>query len=104
MCGVVIKTMRQERHNKNTMLHKWCNQRAGRKEYDQCTTSGIDWADKSHQICLQTEDGQIISELEIKHNWKGFEELQTLLETVQPVEINLERGDGLLVDWLVGQG
>lgn len=65
---------------------------------------GVDWADEKHQLCLRTEDGQVISEFLITHDWQGFEALHAVLAEVGPVQINLERADGLLVDWMVNQG
>lgn len=65
---------------------------------------GIDWADEKHDVCILTEGGRVLSEFAISHNWDGFEQLQTALEGLEPLEINLERQDGLLVDWLVSQG
>lgn len=65
---------------------------------------GIDWADKFHQIAVMNAEGKVISEWRIDHNWKGFSLLHEQLTTLSPVTINLERGDGLLVDWLVEKG
>jgi len=65
---------------------------------------GIDWADQAHQVCLMTADGRILSEFTITHDGRGFERLRTNLDELGPVEINLERSDGLLVDWLITQG
>lgn len=64
---------------------------------------GIDWADQKHDICVQAADGRVLTEFKIKHNWRGFEQLRTTLKAMEPLEINLERSDGLLVDWLVSQ-
>jgi transposase len=65
---------------------------------------GIDWAEQKHDICVQAADGRVLTEFKIKHNWHGFERLRTTLKALEPLEINLERSDGLLVDWLVSQG
>jgi transposase len=65
---------------------------------------GIDWADQKHDICVLAEDGRVLSEFTITHDWDGFEQLQSTLKALAPLEVNLERSDGLLVDWLVGQG
>jgi transposase len=65
---------------------------------------GIDWADQKHDICILAEDGRVLSEFTISHDWDGFEQLQSILKTLAPLEINLERSDGLLVDWLIGEG
>jgi transposase len=65
---------------------------------------GIDWAEAAHQVCLMTADGRVLSEFVITHDGRGFERLRTALDELGPVEINLERSDGVLVDWLVAQG
>jgi transposase len=64
---------------------------------------GIDWADEKHQVAVVNADGKVISEWLIDHNWKGFTLLDEHLKSLAPVQINLERSDGLLVDWLVQQ-
>jgi transposase len=65
---------------------------------------GIDWAKENHQIAVMNADGKVVSEWRIDHNWKGFTLLHEQLTALAPVQINLERRDGLLVDWLVEQG
>jgi transposase len=65
---------------------------------------GIDWADQKHDVCILAEDGRVLSEFVISHNWDGFEQLRAILKALDRLEINLERSDGLLVDWLIGQG
>jgi transposase len=65
---------------------------------------GIDWAERAHQVCLMAEDGRVLSEFSITHDGRAFERMRITLDALGPVEINLERSDGLLVDWLVAQG
>jgi transposase len=65
---------------------------------------GLDWADQKHDVCILAQDGRVLSEFTIPHDWDGFEQLRAILKALDPLEINLERSDGLLVDWLVGQG
>jgi transposase len=50
-----------------------------------------------------TDDGRVLSELSIPHSQVGFEALGELLDEFDEVAINIERPDGLLVDWLVAQ-
>ena len=66
--------------------------------------AGIDWADKQHEVCIMSADGRVLSELSISHDWEGFEQLQAVLIELGEVEINIERPNGLLVDWLHTQG
>jgi transposase len=65
---------------------------------------GIDWATDKHDICLMAEDGRVISQFEITHDLTGFHRLRELLPALHDLRINIERSDGLLVDWLVQQG
>lgn len=65
---------------------------------------GIDWAEQAHQVCLIAADGRVLSEFTITHDGRGFERLRATLDEIGSVEINLERSDGLLVDWLAEQG
>jgi len=64
---------------------------------------GIDWATDKHDLCLMADDGSILSQIEITHDMVGFNELNKLLKALPDVKINIERSDGLLVDWLVQQ-
>lgn len=61
---------------------------------------GIDWADKKHDLCLLDTDGDILSHFTISHDWSGFQQLEHILRDFTPVRVNIERPDGLLVDWL----
>lgn len=65
---------------------------------------GIDWAQDKHQVAVVNADGKCVSEFVVQEDGHGFALLQQQLAALAPVEINLERPDGLLVDWLVGQG
>jgi len=65
---------------------------------------GIDWATEKHDLCLLAHDGRVLSHLEITHDLAGFHRVRDLLHTLPDVQINIERSDGLLVDWLVQQG
>ncbi len=64
---------------------------------------GIDWADEKHDVCLLAADGRVMSRLSIAHDLTGFQKLFELLTSLGEVSINLERSDGLLVDWLSNQ-
>jgi transposase len=65
---------------------------------------GIDWATDKHDVCLLADDGRILSEFEITYDLKGFELLHQVLKMFEPIRINIERSDGLLVDWIISQG
>lgn len=64
---------------------------------------GIDWATDKHDLCLLNAEGQILSQFEIPHSMNGFKVLQDLLCNLDDTQINIERSDGLLVDWLIQQ-
>jgi transposase len=65
---------------------------------------GIDWADTSHQVAIVTAAGHCISETNIAHTSEGFNQLCEHLRVLSPVQVNIERPDGLLVDRLIEQG
>jgi hypothetical protein len=65
---------------------------------------GIDWADEKHDVCILAPDGRILSEFEITHDWQGFQKLKATLAPLAPFQVNIERPNGLLVDWMVGLG
>jgi len=65
---------------------------------------GIDWADEKHYVAVLNVEGKCVSEFVVQQNGKGFTLLQQHLARLTPIEINIERPDGLLVDWLVMQG
>src|SRR5690606_1629387 len=65
---------------------------------------GIDWATEKHDLCLMADDGRVLSQFVISHDMKGFSELHAVLQVLPDVQVNIERADGLLVDWLVQKG
>ena len=66
---------------------------------------GIDWADTKHDICILDSEGQIIREFEISNDQRGFGILRKRMDRLKgEFAINIERPDGLLVDWLVRNG
>jgi len=63
---------------------------------------GIDWADEKHDLCVLAENGAVHSAFEISNDQRGFDSLRKRLGRLNaPFRINIERTDGLLVDWLV---
>jgi transposase len=64
---------------------------------------GVDWGVEWHGLCLMANDGRILSELSIPHSNEGFERLESLLDDLDDVAINIETNNGLLVDWLASQ-
>jgi hypothetical protein len=65
---------------------------------------GIDWADSSHQIAILTAEGQCISEFAIDHTSQDISKFCGQLTLLAPVQVSIERPDGLLVDQLLEAG
>lgn len=65
---------------------------------------GIDWADDKHQVAVVNAEGKCVSEFVVQQDGRGFAILQKHLANLTPLEINIERPDGLLVDWLFMEG
>lgn len=65
---------------------------------------GIDWAADKHDLCLLAQDGRILSEFQITHDLEGFERLHQQVSGLGPISVNIERSDGLLVEWLLSHG
>lgn len=67
---------------------------------------GIDWATEKHDLCLLDEDGTIVQQLEIKQSNDGFQRFERLVNLygAENMLFNIERSDGLLVDWMLAHG
>lgn len=67
---------------------------------------GIDWANEKHDLCLLDDAGKIVQQLTISQDLSGFQQLEHLVKQygVDNVQLNIERSDGLLVDWIMAQG
>ena len=66
---------------------------------------GIDWADEKHDICVLDPQGKVIREFDISHDQRGFDILRKRIARLDDaIKINIERSDGLLVDWLIRNG
>ncbi|MCB9451483.1 MAG: transposase [Anaerolineaceae bacterium] len=67
---------------------------------------GIDWANDKHDLCLLDTEGRILTEMTIQQSLSGFQQLERLIMRygVENVQLNIERSDGLLVDWIMAQG
>lgn len=67
---------------------------------------GIDWANDKHDLCLLDTRGKIVREMTIQQSISGFQQLEKLVLKygIEQVQMNIERSDGLLVDWIVAKG
>lgn len=61
---------------------------------------GVDMAVEKHDLCLMAEDGRVLSECSVPNSHEGFEDLRRLVDGLGEVAINVERPDGMFVDWL----
>ena len=70
--------------------------------------AGLDWASRSHAVCIIDDSGVIREQFEVSHDAAGLRELLTRLHRCArapaPLPIAIERPSGLLVDSLVEAG
>lgn len=66
--------------------------------------AGIDWASRSHAVCVLDGTGKIELRLDVPHDKEGIERLIRQLKSFTGVVIAIERPSGLLVDALVEAG
>ena len=64
---------------------------------------GIDIAVEKHDVCLMDEDGRVLTEFTISNDCEGYEKLRQALEGLEGPVLNVERPNGLLVEWLALQ-
>jgi transposase len=69
---------------------------------------GIDWSEKHHNLCIQSEAGAIVSELELKHTLDGFEQIDREREKLgvpaRECLVAIETSYNLLADYLLDRG
>jgi transposase len=65
---------------------------------------GLDWADRSHAVCVVDEAGGIRARFEIENAAKTFSGLVRRLVKLQVAGVAIERPDGPLVEALMGAG
>ncbi len=65
---------------------------------------GLDWASRTHALCVIDEQGSVREQLEIVHDADGLALLQRRLRHWHCPPIAIERPSGLLVDTLVEAG
>ena len=70
--------------------------------------AGLDWASRTHAICIVDEHGTIAQQFEVSHDAAGLAEaarnLKHFATAEGPVPIAIERPSGLIVDTLVELG
>ncbi|HNF63959.1 MAG TPA: IS110 family transposase, partial [Rhodocyclaceae bacterium] len=66
--------------------------------------AGLDWASRTHAVCVIDERASVCKQWEVTHDAHGLHELMRQLRVLCVTRIALERPSGLLVDALVEAG
>lgn len=66
--------------------------------------AGLDWASRTHAVCVIDEQGTVRERLDVAHDAGGLHELQRRLRHWGGPPVAIERPSGLLVDTLVEAG
>lgn len=66
---------------------------------------GLDWAYRSHAVCVIDAQGSVLKHLTISHDDQGLGELRHALAAFgKALSVDIERPSGLIVDALVEAG
>jgi transposase len=68
---------------------------------------GIDWASRTHELCVLDEKGEVVDRFGFAHSERGISRALTRLAELGPageLSVAIERPDGLLVDRLLEAG
>lgn len=63
--------------------------------------AGLDWASRSHQICVIDAGGRVRTEFEVSHDGPGLAEMCRRLKAAHVTAVAIERPSGLVVDALL---
>ena len=66
------------------------------------TYAGIDWSWQHHALCIVDQAGQRVEEVTVPHSRPGLNKITTLLARHDVAQVGIERGDGPVVEHLVG--
>jgi transposase len=66
--------------------------------------AGLDWASRTHAVCIIDLQGRVIDRFEVAHDAAGLAELSKRLGRFAPIAVAIERPTGLIVDALVEAG
>src|SRR6185437_12470295 len=75
--------------------------RRARVKNDRSLFAGLDWASKTHAVCVVDDHGQIVVRFEIPNTGKTFTGLVKRLIKLKVVGVAIERCDGPLVEALL---
>ncbi len=66
--------------------------------------AGLDWASRTHAVCVIDEHANVCKQWEVAHDADGLRDLMRQLRALHVVRIAIERPSGLLVDALMQAG
>lgn len=66
--------------------------------------AGLDWASRTHAVCVIDERGGVCKQWDVSHDADGLRELMRQLHALHVTHIAIERPSGLLVDALMQAG
>jgi len=66
--------------------------------------AGLDWASRTHAVCVIDERGSVCKQWDVTHDADGLRDLVGQLRALHVLRIAIERPSGLLVDALVEAG
>lgn len=66
--------------------------------------AGLDWASRTHAVCVIDPQAQVHAQFEVDHDAAGLAELTRRLRTLDVQAIAIERPSGLIVDALLEAG
>jgi transposase len=67
-------------------------------------TAGLDWASEDHAIAVVDDQGREVARATVEHTKLGIKTMLKFLAKHQILEVAIERGDGPVVDALLGAG
>src|SRR5215469_3401394 len=67
-------------------------------------SAGIDWASADHAVCVVDAGGAVVSRFTAAHTAEGLRMLVARLARAGACEVAIERGDGPVVEALLGAG
>ncbi len=66
--------------------------------------AGVDWASRSHAVCVVDERGQAVERFEVEHSELGLRTLGRRLTKAGVTRVAIERPDGPVIEALFGAG
>jgi transposase len=66
--------------------------------------AGLDWASRTHSVCIIDERGSVCEQFDVPHDAAGLAQLQRRLTHYRAPPVAIERPSGMVVDTLVETG